>query len=119
MDHNRFDHLTRAVGEQTDRRRMLKTAAAGTLVALGMSSVSRVALGQDVTAEANGFEGDSCVDSSDCKKGLRCDTNRGRCEYRNKCGGKKGHACKRNSDCCNGRNLTCQNRRCKRKKRKN
>ena len=54
MDANRFDRFSRAVGERTDRREMLKTAAAGSLALVGLSAVSRAALGQDVTAESKG-----------------------------------------------------------------
>lgn len=118
VDTNRFDSLTRAVGEQSNRRRMLKTAAGGTLAMLGLGAVSRVALGQDVGAESQGFKGDSCDDNKDCRKGLVCNDS-GRCEYRKNCGGKKGDACQSNGQCCNSRNLTCKNRKCKRKKRKN
>lgn len=119
MDANRFDNLSRLVGEQADRRRMLKTAAAGTLAMLGLGAVSRGALGQDTTDEArggSGFEGDSCDSKDDCKKGLICNHDRGRCEYRRNCGGKKGDACKNTGDCCRNKNLTCSNKKCKRRK---
>jgi hypothetical protein len=115
VDQYRFDTLARHIGQQADRRSMIKTAAAGTLAVLGMGAVGRAALGQDVDAESNGFKGDSCDDSNDCKKGLVCNDN-GRCEYKRNCGGKKGDACKNNGDCCKGKNLKCQNRKCKRDK---
>jgi hypothetical protein len=118
VDVNRFDHLTRTIGEQTSRRTMFKTAAGGTLAALGLGAVGRVALGQDVSIEA-GFEGDSCDANSDCRRGLVCNTNltNPRCEYKRNCGGRKNDACKSNHECCSNRNLECRNRRCKRKKR--
>lgn len=114
MDANRFDTLARAIGEQTDRRRIVKTAAGGTLAMLGLGAISRAALGQDVTAESNGFQGDSCDNNNDCKKGLLCNSSRGKCEYKRNCGGKKGDACKNNGQCCSNKNLKCQNRKCKR-----
>ena len=117
VDAIRFDRVARIVGEQTNRRNMMKAAAGSALAALGMSAVGRVALGQDVSAEA-GFKGQACVDSGDCRRGLVCDTTltNPRCKYKRNCGGKKSDACQGNSDCCKGRNLTCQNRKCKRNK---
>jgi hypothetical protein len=103
------------VGERTDRREMLKTAAAGSLAMVGLGAVSRAALGQDVTAESNGYKGDSCSNNGDCKKGLICNNDRDKCEYKSNCGGKKGQACKKNKDCCKNKNLTCKNKKCKRK----
>jgi hypothetical protein len=114
VDQNRFDSLTRRVGAQSDRRSMIKTAAAGTMALLGMGAVGRVALGQDVSSESNGFKGDDCDDNKDCKKGLVCNS-RNKCEYKSNCGGKKNQACKNNGDCCNGKNLKCKGRKCKRK----
>ncbi len=52
---------------------MIKAAAGSTLAVLGMGAAGRVALGQDVSSTA-GFQGDACVDSGDCRRGLRCDT---------------------------------------------
>lgn len=118
MDANRFDRLSRAVGARTDRREMLKTAAAGSLALVGLSAVSRAAFGQDVTAESSGFENDSCDVNNDCRTGLLCDQNRGKCKYKRNCGGKKGDACKNKNQCCSNKNLICQNRKCKRNKRK-
>jgi hypothetical protein len=116
VDSNRFDNLARIVGEQTDRRRMLKVAAGSALAVAGLGALTRTALGEDVSAESNGFKGDSCDGSnSSCKKGLICNSNF-RCEYRNNCGGKKNQACKNNGDCCKNQNLECDNRKCKRKK---
>ncbi len=116
MDANRFDNLTRNVGEQKTRRNMLKAAAGSTLAVLGMGAVGRVALGQDVSSAATGFKGDSCDDSGDCRRGLICDasTTNPRCQYKRSCGGKKGDACKNDGHCCNNRNLVCDNRKCKR-----
>ncbi|MCC2630061.1 MAG: Dickkopf N-terminal cysteine-rich region [Thermomicrobiales bacterium] len=119
MDNNRFDNLTRYIGEQKTRRNMIKAAAGSTLAVLGMGAARRVALGQDVSIESTGYQNDACVDSGDCRRGLRCDTtlNNPKCVYRRNCGGKKGDACKTDGQCCNGRNLTCDNRKCKRDKR--
>lgn len=118
MDANRFDNMARNVGEQTTRRNMIKVAAGSTLAVFGMGAVGRAALGQGVGSEATGYQGDSCVDSGDCRRGLRCDTstNNPRCEYKRNCGGKKGDACKTDGQCCNGKNLNCQNKKCKRNK---
>jgi hypothetical protein len=119
VDANRFDSLARNIGEQRNRRDMLKSVAAGTLAVAGLGAVARTALGQDVSAEAQGFEGDECDNSDDCKKGLVCKTRSSgnkRCEYKKNCGGKKNDACKNNGDCCKNKNLKCQNRKCKRQK---
>jgi hypothetical protein len=115
VEADRFDRLARTVGDQTDRRSMLKTAAAGALALTGMGALGRVAFGQDVEAEKQkGFKGDKCNNSNDCKKGLRCNNN-GKCEYKKNCGGKKGDACKKTKDCCKNDNLKCKNKTCKRK----
>ena len=120
MDANRFDRLSRTVGEQTTRRTMFKAAAASTLAVVGMGALGRAVAGQDVSIEA-GFEGDSCDVNKDCGRGLSCNTNltNPRCEYPRSCGGKKGDACKNDNECCSNRNLGCQNRKCKRNKRNN
>jgi hypothetical protein len=120
VDANRFDNLTRNIGEQKTRRNMLKAAAGSTLAVLGLGAAGRVALGQDISSASTGFQGDACIDSGDCRRGLRCDTtlSNPRCVYRRNCGGKKGDACKTDGQCCNGRNLTCDNRKCKRNKNK-
>lgn len=110
MDDVRFDDLSRSIGEQTDRRGMLKAAAGGTLALLGVGALGRAAAAQDVSAESNGFDGDKCKNNNDCKKGLKCKGN-GRCEYKKGCGGKKGDACKNNGDCCG--KLRCKNKKCK------
>ncbi len=116
MDANRFDTLTRTIGEQRNRRDMLKTAAAGTLAVAGFGALGRAALGQDVSIESQGFKGDDCDTDDDCRRGLICNAG-GRCEYKKNCGGKKKDACKKDNDCCNGKNLICKNRKCKRDKR--
>lgn len=116
MDGNRFDNLSKTIGEQTSRRGMLKTAAGGTLAVLGLGALGRVALGQDVTAESQGFKGDDCESDDDCRRGLICNSA-SRCEYTRNCGGRKRDACKKDNDCCNGKNLECKNRKCKRIKR--
>lgn len=115
MDANRFDRFSRAVGERTDRREMLKTAVAGSLALVGLGAVSRAALGQDVTAEEQGFKGDTCTNSSDCKTGLICNQDKSKCEYKSNCGGKKNQACQKTKDCCKNKNLKCQNKKCKRR----
>jgi hypothetical protein len=114
VDTNRFDNISRMIGEQTDRRGMLKTAAGGALGVLGLSAVTRVALGQDVAAEG-GFKGQNCNKDANCKKGLICNQTRGKCEYEKKCGGKNGDACKKNNDCCGG--FQCKGKKCRRKKK--
>ena len=116
MDANRFDTLTRRIGAQTNRREMLKTAAAGTLAIAGLGAVGRVALGQEVSAESQGFKGDDCESADDCRRGLVCNVA-GRCEYKRSCGGKKRDACQKDNDCCKRKNLICKNRKCKRDKR--
>jgi hypothetical protein len=96
---------------------MLKTAAGGTLALLGAGALSRVAFGQDVSAEA-GFKGQNCNSDKNCKQGLYCEQSRGKCEYEKKCGGKNGDACKKNNDCCGG--FQCnKNNKCKRKQKNN
>jgi hypothetical protein len=111
VDDRRFDRLSRTIGEQTDRRGMLKAAAGGTLALLGAGALGRAVAAQDVTVEAKGFKGDNCNNNNDCKKGLRC-SNSGRCEYKKNCGGKKGDACKKTKDCCGS--LRCKSKRCRR-----
>ena len=74
MDANRFDNLARNVGEQSSRRTMIKAAAGTTLAMLGLGAVGRVALGQDVQAEARGFRRDDCSwNANICRRGLQCD----------------------------------------------
>ena len=113
MDGNRFDALSRAIGEQTDRRAMVKAAAGGTLAALGLGSFASEALGQDVGIEARGFKGKPCDTNRECRKGLKCNLTRNKCEYKKNCGGKKNDACRRTKECCSG--LECRNRKCRRR----
>ena len=40
MDNNRFDNLTRYIGEQKTRRNMIKAAAGSTLAVLGMGAAA-------------------------------------------------------------------------------
>lgn len=116
MDANRFDNMSRQIGEQSDRRQMLKTAAGGTMALLGMGALSRAVLAQDVEAEA-GYDGQKCKQDSNCKKGLTCKIatgkDRGRCRYKRGCGGKNKDACKKDQDCCGG--FECRKKKCRRK----
>jgi hypothetical protein len=118
VDANRFDRLSRSVGEQTNRRNMLKAAAGGTLALAGLGVLSRAALGQDVMAESRGYKGDDCFDNTDCRRGLRCSTKNSTCQYKRNCGGKKNDACQGDGQCCKGRNLVCDNKKCRRDKKK-
>jgi hypothetical protein len=118
VDEKRFDHLSRIVGDQTDRRHMFKAVAGSALAAVGLAGLARTALGEDVTTESRGYKGDSCFDSTDCRTGLVCNQRRGKCQYRKACGGLKKDACKKDGDCCKNQNLVCTNHRCKRNKRR-
>lgn len=111
MDSNRFDNISRMVGEQSDRRSMLKTAAGGALALAGLGAVGRVALGQDVSAEG-GYKDQNCSKDANCKKGLICNVD-GKCEYQKSCGGKNKDACKKDKDCCAG--FQCNNKKCRRR----
>lgn len=117
MDGNRFDALSRVVGQQSNRRGMAKAAAGRALALLGAGALGRAALGQEVAAESNGFDGDQCKKNNDCRKGLFCNKsnnrNKGRCDYKKACGGKKNDACKNSGDCCN--KFKCRNRKCKKR----
>jgi len=117
VDTNRFDNISRMIGEQTDRRGMLKTAAGGALGVLGLGAVTRVALGPDVEAE-KGFKGQPCKRNSTCKRGLFCNVD-GRCEYKASCGGKKNDACKNNRDCCGGFQCDKKKKKCRRNNKNN
>ncbi len=126
MDANRFDNLARNVGDQSSRRNMIKAAAGTTLAVLGLSAVGRVALGQDVQAEARGYRRDDCSRNANiCRNGLTCDPDTLTCEYIAKCGGKRrgrrGDDCEQQSDCCKRKNLSCDERanKCRRHKRNN
>ena len=130
MDANRFDRLSRTIADQSSRRNMIKAAAGSTLAVLGLSAVGRVALGQDVNAEARGFRRDDCSRNADiCRRGLACAPTTLTCEYlqtnSRRCGGdyrgRKGDECERASDCCKKKNLICDNDtdKCRRNNRNN
>ena len=134
MDDKRFDYLTRQVGQQADRRTMVKTALGGTLALLGLGGLTQQSEARNNRNPRTGYEDDPCATSDDCLQGLRCEGARegiapgyptpieipvitgspGRCRYNKSCGGERGDACKRNGDCCKGDNLTCDNNRCQR-----
>ena len=141
MDGKRFDYLTRQVGQQADRRTMVKTALGGSLALLGLGGLTQQSEARNNNnnkknrrANQTGYEDDPCATSDDCLQGLRCEGARegiapgyptpieipvitgkpGRCRYKKSCGGERGDACKRNGDCCKGDNLTCDNNRCQR-----
>jgi len=109
MDTQRFDALSRSVGEETSRRGMLRATFGGALGLLGHGALGELAL-----AKKKGFEGDRCKKNKECGKGLKCkgDSNKkkGRCRYKGGCG-KKGDACKNNDDCCGSRK--CRNKKCR------
>jgi hypothetical protein len=107
MDADRFDDLTRDVGEQTDRRGMFKAAVGGALGLLGLGAL------QETVLAGKGFKNDRCKKNSDCKKGLRCNKNKDKCKYEKNCGGKKNDACQKNKDCCSG--FKCKGKKCKKK----
>jgi hypothetical protein len=113
MDANRFDRLSRAVGDQMDRRGMFKAAAGGALGLLGLSVL-------DGDVSAKGFDGDRCKKNKNCGTGLECrgskkkrKDNKGKCRYRDGCGD-KGDACQNNDDCCGSRK--CRDKECRGKK---
>ena len=134
MDARRFDRLSRHVGQQTDRRRMIKAAAGGALGLLSLGTLRREA------AAATGTEGDECVTNADCRTGLVCQggstgllggvvaegpygppvastlfgPSPGRCRYRQGCA-TSGQFCESDSDCCSGSNLVCRGRECQRR----
>jgi hypothetical protein len=134
MDSERFDALSRRVAARTDRRKMLRATAAGTLAMLGLGAVGRSA------SAADGREGSSCFANDDCETGLICEgvttpfiatligegfgpssaaalfpTRAGTCRYRggDNCA-KSGQFCRNDGDCCNGLNLVCRNDKCQR-----
>jgi hypothetical protein len=134
MEPRNFDRLSRLVGKQTDRRNMLKAAAAGTFALLGLGALQR-------QAGANGgFNGDTCDFNSDCRDGLNCQNARrpllgglvlqvgppaaanfplfagrsGTCRYNGGCAD-EGDSCQRNDDCCNGEDLFCGNNHCRKR----
>ena len=134
MDHRRFDRLTRQVGQQTDRRSMIRTAIGGTLAVLGLGLAGRGAGAQ------SGREGGNCFTDADCETGLVCEgvgtsfigsliaegygpptagtlfgPQPGACRFRSgdNCA-HSGQFCRNDGDCCNGLNLVCRNDTCKR-----
>jgi hypothetical protein len=115
MDANRFDRIARTLGEQRDRRGVVKVAAGGALGLLGAGALGRTVLGQDLEAESRGYKGDDCDVNRDCRKGLICDTDNFTCQYRKNCGGGKGHACQGTPQCCRNRGLTCVRKKCRRR----
>jgi hypothetical protein len=131
MDANRFDHLSRQVGRQSDRRRMLKSIAGSALALVGVGAIQRRAGAQ------SGREGSNCFSTADCETGLICEgvglsflgeliasgygpsyagdlfgTSPGTCRYRgdDNCA-HSGQYCREDADCCNGLNLTCNTNR--------
>jgi hypothetical protein len=137
MEETRFDEWPRQVGQQTDRRTIVKTALGGALAVLGLGGLaahSDARNKRNNRSNRTGYEGDPCASNDDCLQGLRCQGARvgiapgfptpieipvitgkaGRCRYKKGCGGERGDACKRNGDCCDNENLTCDNNRCKR-----
>ena len=134
MDSDRFDALSRKIAARTDRRKVLRSAAAGTLAVVGLGAV-----GRQVSADS-GREGSNCFSNFDCETGLICEgvttpligvligegfgppsagslfgPRPGTCRYRggDNCA-KSGQFCRNTSDCCNGLNLTCRNDKCQR-----
>jgi hypothetical protein len=127
MDADRFDRLSRQVGRQGDRRRMLKGIAGSALALVGVGAVQRRAGAQ------SGAEGSNCVSDADCEPGLICEsggltflgelvasgygpsfagdifgTRPSTCRFRSgdNCA-RSGQFCRDDDDCCNGLNLTC------------
>ncbi len=93
MDANRFDTFSRAVGAQTGRRGLLKTAAVGGLGLLGLAVAGDEALAR------------KCKNNGDCKNDQICKNK--------KC---KNVQCKNSGDC--GKNKKCKNNKCKKKNNK-
>ena len=137
MDDARCDRLTRQVGQQSDRRTMVRAALAGSLALLGLGVHDQDGAARrrrnNRRAHLTGYEDDECETTDDCLTGLTCVGGRtglapgfptpivlpiitgkpGRCRYRQGCGGRRGDACKNNGDCCSGQNLTCRRNRCR------
>ena len=65
MDANRFDALSRIVGEQANRRDALKATVGGALGLLGLTVLDEDALGK-------GYDGQKCKKNKNCKTGLHC-----------------------------------------------
>ena len=136
MDPKRFDRLARHVGDQSDRRHIVKVAASGALALLGLGAA------RTRSQAASGRDGDSCSTSADCETGLICQgassgllggiiaegpygppaassifgPREGTCRYRSgdDCA-RSGQYCRNNSDCCNGLNLVCRGQECQRR----
>jgi hypothetical protein len=115
MDADRFDDLSRTIGEQADRRGVLRAAFSGALGLLGLRAFGDGALAN------KGFEGDKCKKNKQCGTGLKCKgakkkkhkkDKKGRCRYKDGCG-KKDDFCKNNDDCCSTRK--CRDKRCRAK----
>jgi hypothetical protein len=113
MDDDRFDVLSKSVGEETSRRGMLKAAAGGVLGLLGLGALS------DGVWAGKGFDGQKCKKNKNCGTGLECrgakkkkngKDKKGKCRYKNGCGD-KGDLCKNNDDCCGSRK--CRNNNCR------
>jgi hypothetical protein len=119
VDSTRFDRISRVIGDQKNRRDMLKTAVGSALAIAGLGAVSQTVLG--VTADANkGYRGDDCRNNPGiCKQGLVCNAKE-KCEYKSNCGGqkrgKKNDACKNTNDCCRRSNLQCRSHKCRRRR---
>jgi hypothetical protein len=134
MDADRFDRLSRRIGQRADRRSMFRAALGGSLAVLGIGTSVRNA------AAITGEHGAECFTNADCETGLTCEgasrgllgglvaegpygppiaatlfgPSPGRCRYRQGCA-TSGQFCERNSDCCNGLNLVCRGRECQRR----
>jgi len=126
VDSTRFDRISRVVGEQTDRRGMLKVVAGSALAAMGFGAFAGGARAE------TGFRGDSCSgcprnSGCFCKKGLYCTSSSsdGTCQYKYECGnqqrGRLDDACRENNDCCNnpktGQDYICRRQKCERRQR--
>lgn len=117
MDANRFDDLSRMVGEEADRRGLLKAAAGSALGLLGLAALGGEALARE------------CRNNSDCKKDEKCKdkNNQGKgkckpdeckkdkdCKKDERCqGGECKKECKNDNDCKKGKK--CKSGKCKNK----
>ena len=83
MDDKRFDYLTRQVGQQSDRRTMVKTAVGGALALLGIGAVAGQSEARNRNNNNNnnnrnrrrnqtGYEDDPCASNEECLEGLQC-----------------------------------------------
>lgn len=109
MDGKTFDRLTMALGAARDRRSVL-----GGLAALGAAAAgARAAAAQDeVEAEGDKCPGKTCKKDANCGKGLYCNLDKEKCEYKKGNHGKKGDTCCGSPDCKGS--LKCVNNTCKR-----